>query len=218
MPIQPFNLARIQTEVLSDKQAVRGQAMQDLLMQVQKDPQIHAAALQIFRGSLQNAQDGWTTNSAISGIEHIAGPEEARKARLALLNHPSAELVSAVVLRMEDRSYLPTLIELLSRRSETKIQDRRHSHPGPHARQRRSARASEIPSSPRITPGDCRGPRRPERPPRNPLPPIPPRRQNRRLAGRQSRPNAARLRLGSRRHQAPEWAERRTIASAAVIR
>jgi hypothetical protein len=98
MPGSGFNLARIQEEVRSDKPETRGLAMQELVLQARKNPAVQAPALQIFRTCLETTQDDWPTATAIRGIEEIAGPEEARKVRLSLFNHPRATLVAVIVL------------------------------------------------------------------------------------------------------------------------
>jgi hypothetical protein len=124
MPISGSNhdLAQIQKDLQSDRQGTRCLAMQTLLSWAKKDSQIHPIALQMFRDSLATEEDPWTANRAISGIEHIVGPDQSRAIRFALLAHPRPELVAGIVLGIEDPSYADVLINVLSRRPETNVQ------------------------------------------------------------------------------------------------
>jgi hypothetical protein len=116
-----FDLDEVLREIQSQKQEIRGAAMQRLLFEARKNPRIHPTAREIFRAVLQIPLDGWTTINAARGFELIAGPIEARREWLLLLNDSPPELAADVALSLRDAFYVPALIELLSTRDNLKF-------------------------------------------------------------------------------------------------
>jgi hypothetical protein len=88
----PMSLEQIRQDVRSDRQEVRGHAMQTLYQWAKRDESLRPAALEIFRDSLAGVEDGWTATQIARGIELIGGPAEGREAWPALLDHRSSSV------------------------------------------------------------------------------------------------------------------------------
>jgi HEAT repeat protein len=114
-------MEQIKTDLQSTDLTIRGQAMQDLSLWVQKDSSIHATALEIFRSCIPTESNSWPAISAARGIQLIADPPEGTKAWLTLLNHRNPDVVRHAASVINDPSYVPILIDLLNRRTEAPI-------------------------------------------------------------------------------------------------
>lgn len=114
----PPSLDSIESDLRAPSQEVRCAAMQRLLKWATIDPAIRPAALPIFRHAVAEPVDPWATRLALDGIELIAGADEARRLRTALLAHPSFSLVNQLAQSLTDPAYAPALIDLLERRDD----------------------------------------------------------------------------------------------------
>src|SRR5262249_52966039 len=102
-----LSLDQIVADLRSTDQMTRGHALQDLLRQVKRNPEIHGAALEIFRQYIPTATDPWTATTAASGIEHIVGVIDARSTWLSLLNSPDDTMAAGTAMVMTDAFYVP---------------------------------------------------------------------------------------------------------------
>ena len=99
----------------------RGRAMQALLIRIRRDPSLHDAALPIFRRVCAREVHGWPATLAARGIEDIEGDIAARSVWTELLERESPQMVSDAAGSLTDSWYVPTLLDLLNRRSEPEV-------------------------------------------------------------------------------------------------
>jgi HEAT repeat protein len=116
MPKPTRSFAQIEQDVKSPDPAVRGSAIQELLLRVKNDPALQALA--IFRHAVDVDQDPAVVTTAARGVQDILSPEESRSTWLDLLNRPDAMMVARAALAIDDRQLVPTLLDLLRRRPE----------------------------------------------------------------------------------------------------
>ena len=114
----PRTLAQIEQDVQSRDPAVRGSAVQDLVLRARKDPSLHAQVLAVFRNAVDVDDDPGVVATAARGIQDVLGPDKSRSTWLALLNRPDAMIVARVALAIDDRQCVPALLDLLRRRPE----------------------------------------------------------------------------------------------------
>jgi hypothetical protein len=96
----------------------RGRAMQALLIRIRRDSSLNADALPIFRRVCAREPHGWPATLAARGIEDIEGDVAARRVWMDLLGRESPQMVSEAAGSLTDSWYIPTLLDLLNRRSE----------------------------------------------------------------------------------------------------
>lgn len=118
---QPPTIDSIRQDVHSADQETRGRAMQALYFLAKKEPGMRATALPIFRELLTTAPDGWTATNAARGIELVAGDAEGRAAWATLLASPIIGVVTHAALLTSDTAFAPTLLALLTERTETPV-------------------------------------------------------------------------------------------------
>jgi hypothetical protein len=114
-------LAQLEKEVHSDRPEIRNKAMLELLDQVRKKPQLGASILPIFRDAVEHPLDGWTTANAVRGIEHVCGPAEGLRLRIALFNDPNPDMACPAILTAPDAGSVPALINTLNSRHDSTI-------------------------------------------------------------------------------------------------
>jgi hypothetical protein len=107
----------------SDQRDVRSCALQELLGWVEKDPRSHPKVLPIFRAALGVENAPWGIVSAVQGIEHMVGGEEAKSAWLWVLTHSDGSIVVQATSCLTDHSYAPVLLDLLAHRPEIEVRN-----------------------------------------------------------------------------------------------
>ncbi len=114
-------LAQLAADAQSPNQAIRGKAVQDLLLWCQRDPSIAFSALPIFQRMVGDWRDAWSCRCAVRGIELIQGVAAAREIRLRLLSDSREEVVMGAALEITDPAMTPDLIAALSYWREPRV-------------------------------------------------------------------------------------------------
>jgi tetratricopeptide (TPR) repeat protein len=115
------NLDTIQADLRSTDAETRSSALRELFLKATQDPAIRPAALPLFRAALQSRQTPAGANKAVDGIALIAGRDEARGYRLALLQDHDMQTVRMTLLSIDDPACAPAMIETISLRPELDI-------------------------------------------------------------------------------------------------
>lgn len=117
----PPDIDAIRRDLQSADTEVLGRALRELLKLVPHDKGIHAEALGVFQKWAAAAPDFYVAIQSAKGIRQIAGEDAFREVWHRLLEHPSESVVMNVVGSTDDPSWVPVLIEMLDRRTETSI-------------------------------------------------------------------------------------------------
>jgi hypothetical protein len=121
LPLAALSIDDLRRAAESPDVEDRGRAMQALLIRIRRDPSLNAAALPIFRRVCAREVHGWPATLAARGIEDIEGDIAARSVWTDLLQRESPQMVSDAAGSLTDPWYVPTLLDLLNRRSEPEV-------------------------------------------------------------------------------------------------
>ena len=112
------NLPDIRRDLASPNAETRGHALHLLYVCLDRQPELHAAARDIFRHAAEYETYGWVVITGVLGLEHLDGPDAARPHWRRLLGQPDALAAGRAAMSAKHPSHLPMLVDLIERRPE----------------------------------------------------------------------------------------------------
>ena len=111
-------LADVRRGLASPDAEARGHTLHLLYICIDRQPELHAAAREIFRYAVEHETTGWVVITGLMGLEQLDGPDAVRQHWRRLLTQPDALAAGRAAMSAKHPSHLPMLLELLDKRPD----------------------------------------------------------------------------------------------------